>query len=232
MRRHWQYLKYVLRHKWFVFRAGLKLRVPLLALLLHDWDKFTPGMWLPYARTFRKPNGEGQYEPSDAFFHAWNGHEKRNKHHWQYWVLVKDSGELVPLPMPDRHRREMLADWIGAGRALGKPDTRAWYQANSRKIMLHPETRAWVERQLEVITDDLVEQLADVQHGIWSHWMRHLFGVAQENEDGSRTIPVDKVERWTRQMETPYSELPREEQYSDLEQAFKVVALLKQELFK
>jgi len=36
MRRHWQYLKYVFRHKWFVLLAGIKLGVPLLQLVFHD----------------------------------------------------------------------------------------------------------------------------------------------------------------------------------------------------
>ncbi|MEW6726891.1 MAG: DUF5662 family protein [Bacillota bacterium] len=54
------------------------------------------------------------------------------------------------LPMPDRYRKEMLADWHGAGKAQGKPDTKAWYLANKDKMLLHPETRDWVEAQLGV----------------------------------------------------------------------------------
>ncbi len=34
----------------------------------------------------------------------------------------------------------------------------------------------------------LREQLADVQHGIWSHWMRYLFSVCQRNEDGDQNV--------------------------------------------
>lgn len=58
-----------------------------------------------------------------------------------------DAG-LVVLPMPDKYRREMLADWRGAGKAQGKPDTRAWYEANKNKIVLHAETREWIEANL------------------------------------------------------------------------------------
>jgi len=51
--------------------------------------------------------------------------------------------------MPDADRKEMLADWRGAGRALGKPDTWAWYEAEKRdSIFLHPKTREWVEAEL------------------------------------------------------------------------------------
>ena len=84
MRRHWQYLKYVLRHKWFVFQAGLKIGVPIFILIFHDWDKFLPDEWFPYARTFYKSNGEKHYENSIEFARAWMKHQHRNKHHWQY----------------------------------------------------------------------------------------------------------------------------------------------------
>lgn len=191
MRRHWQYLKYVLRHKWFVFLAGLKLGVPILTLIVHDWDKFLPDEWFPYARTFYKPNGEKQYLESPEFAQAWMKHQHRNKHHWQYWliagatplpatnlivwdrgetqmVLERNSGsatwltlhdmphvELTARPMPEVDWREMLADWKGAGRALGKPDTRAWYLANRDKMILHSETRKWIEAMLLISGHDI-----------------------------------------------------------------------------
>jgi hypothetical protein len=40
-------------------------------------------------------------------------------------------------------------DTRGAGRAIkGKDETKEWYAANKEKMVLHPETRAWVEDQL------------------------------------------------------------------------------------
>lgn len=148
MRRHWQYLKYVMRHKWFVFWAGLWLHVPIWSLLIHDWDKFMPGMWRSYATCFYKSDGTKRYVPSEYFWQNWNGHQKRNRHHWQYWVLIKDSGETEALYMPDVDRREMLADWIGAGKALGKPFTWEWYRENREKMLLHPDTRRWIEAEM------------------------------------------------------------------------------------
>ena len=157
---HWRYFKSVIRHKWFVFWACLDLGVPILSALIHDWDKLTPGMWLPYARYFH--NGVQRRDASGAYVHqhgetldfdrAWNGHQKRNKHHWQYWVCFKDDGAVTPLPIPDVHRREMLADWIGAGRAYNPDWTPLepcrWYEKHKAKMQLHPETREWVESAL------------------------------------------------------------------------------------
>lgn len=197
---YWKYLKYVVRHKWFVFLAARKLHVPLWIALLHDWDKFLPDEFGPYARFFN-----GKWQPARDiphlpaligvginprtkenvkrdFFIAWGKHQKRNKHHWQYWLemdiaegymsvrksqlVVMDTGgafypddcefdvgtaALFASSMPDTYRREMLADWIGAGRAVGKPDTAAWYKKNRDRMILHPETRAWIEAQLGVM---------------------------------------------------------------------------------
>jgi len=150
MRRHWEYLKYVLRHKWFVLIEGLKLKqIPLWILLLHDWDKFMPDEWFPYARCFYKLDGSKQYMESPEFTMAWNAHQKRNKHHWQYWMITWDRGETECLPMPLVYVYEMFADWRGAGRALGKPNTKQWYFENRDRIKLHPQSRELIEWILE-----------------------------------------------------------------------------------
>lgn len=196
IRRHLAYLKYVLRHKWFVFQECRKLDVPLWIAVVHDWDKFLPDEWFPYARTFYKSDGSKQYVESPEFARAWALHQKRNRHHWQYWLsvgfsrirnsdryMVWDRGTLsaierdgkgwreIPLatercdvfaePMPDRDRREMLADWRGAGRAImgDKSDTREWYLKNAKNMILHPDTRRWIEDQLGVC-NGLVEKEA------------------------------------------------------------------------
>lgn len=151
MKRHWQYLKYVLRHKWFVYQEGRKLGLPRLMLILHDWDKFLPDEWFPYAENFYTPDGNKQYLESEAFTVAWLYHQNRNKHHWQYWMITWDRGETECLPMPDKYRREMLADWRGAGRAItGEDNTADWYMANREKIQLHKDTRAWIEDVLRI----------------------------------------------------------------------------------
>ena len=69
------------------------------------------------------------------------------------------------------------------------------------------------------------EKIADVQHEIWSHWMRYMFSCGTFNEDGSWTMPADKVKRWQAQMNTSYTNLTQREQASDIEQADKVLAI-------
>lgn len=165
MRAHLAYLRYVLRHKWYVLLACRFWRVPrwLWIGLTHDWTKFLPSEWTPYVRYFYNPDGTsrqrrdstGYYQSpgtGEAFDVAWLLHQNRNAHHWQFWVLARDDGSVLPLEMPERYRCEMLADWMGAGRAQGLRggvhEMRAWYEHNRDRMQLHPLTRTWVEDQL------------------------------------------------------------------------------------
>lgn len=97
----------------------------------------------------------GYYKPTNtgnqAFDLAWLHHANSNDHHWQWWTQIEDDGRFVVYAMSDTARKEMLADWRGAGRAQGKPDTKAWYLANKDKMQLHPETRQWIEEQLNLV---------------------------------------------------------------------------------
>ena len=64
-------------------------------------------------------------------------------------VIVQETGEIFCVPMPDKCRREMLADWRGVGKSLGKPEVVIWYTSMRHRIQLHPDTRAWVESQIK-----------------------------------------------------------------------------------
>lgn len=152
MKSHVAYLNYVLRHKWFVLLAGLQLGVPLWRLLIHDWTKFTPAEWGPYVRNFFNPDGsrrQGQAKTLE-FELAWL-HHQRNKHHWEAWVIVGHNYVLNPLPMPETYVREMVADWIGAGRANGQNDVHGWFRQNRSKMTLHPLTAEYIEKVLKKV---------------------------------------------------------------------------------
>lgn len=62
----------------------------------------------------------------------------------------------------------------------------------------HPGKWGWMyDEEVEIVdnTPTIVERLADIQHQIWSHWMRYFFSVSTLNPDGSYAIPADKVTR-------------------------------------
>lgn len=149
---HRKYARYIVRHKWFVFRAGLRTGAPLWRLLIHDWSKLTPAEWAPYVRSFYGPQPRTP-EVKEDFDKAWLHHQHRNPHHWQHWQLREDSGALKTLEIPEKFVREMVADWMGAGRAItGRWEVEAWYIKNREKINLHPSSRALAERIIHGVT--------------------------------------------------------------------------------
>ena len=141
-----QYIWLTIKHKWHVFRAGLKTKAPIWNLIIHDWSKFTPAEAPHYGRQF--------FGPADdpiGFSMAWLHHQNLNPHHWEYWIPRTghnrggyQDGE--PLPMPERYVREMVADWLGASRAYegSYPENILrwkWLNDNWDKIIIHSETR-------------------------------------------------------------------------------------------
>jgi hypothetical protein len=154
MGKHWQYLRYVIRHKWFVFVAGLRTGAPLWRLLIHDWSKFLPSEWRAYARYFYGAPAGVRVRPlewQEAFDRAWLKHQHRNAHHWQHWVIREDQGGTKSLEIPEPYVREMVADWLGAGRAItGRWEAAEWYLRNAEKMLLSYRSQMLVEMLLGV----------------------------------------------------------------------------------
>ena len=155
----WRYGWYVFKHKWFVFWECLRVGRPV-AGLMHDLSKLRPSEWLPYAAYFypggvsrNVRNKSGYYKPTDtgdeAFDFAWLLHQKRNRHHWQWWVLPEDDGGMKILKMSHAAMVEMVCDWRGAGNAQGYGrDPLKWYKTNKDKMLLHEQTRQWIEAEI------------------------------------------------------------------------------------
>lgn len=72
----------------------------------------------------------------------------------------------------------------------------------------------------KLFSTKLQEVLAHQEHSRWSRWHKYLLSCSSVNPDGSVTIPSTFAERWKRQCETVYTELPEEEKRSDRKEAF------------
>jgi hypothetical protein len=77
-----------------------------------------------------------------------------------------------------------------------------------------------------VEADKMVEELAAYAHRAWSGWMNWMFEHSTSHE-GEITIPKFLVDRWTRQMNTLYDDLPEEEKQSDRAEAEKIINTLR-----
>lgn len=223
--KHFKYLKYVLKHKWFVFIECCRLGIPVRGLL-HDLSKFRPSEWFPYVEKFYGgwKDIDAFHPVTESFSYAWLLHQHRNPHHWQYWLLRNDNevrsersfhspkiclrdlsrgnvkagdammnvaadaitegyrqfdlydqcrwlnivdAEENPLretgffflrhysyssaiEMPMKYRKEMLADWIGAGMAIhGRRDIKEWFEKHRSKMMIGPKTMNWLEAKID-----------------------------------------------------------------------------------
>ncbi len=152
------YFWLAVRHKWFVFQSGLRTKANLWDLIIHDWTKFLPSELPNYQKQFF-----GKKDDALGFITCWSKHQNRHPHHWEYWIprtghnrCIPPYPDNVPIPMPERVVREMVADWLGAGRAYeGKyPDINDWTWYNKSfpniKKRLHPQT---IELVLKVIEE-------------------------------------------------------------------------------
>lgn len=69
------------------------------------------------------------------------------------------------------------------------------------------------------------ETLAKKVHDIWSSWMSYVFSSSTQMPDGTMAIPKGLVERWKRQINTSYEELPEHEKLSDRKIAKDILSL-------
>ena len=73
-----------------------------------------------------------------------------------------------------------------------------------------------------------VEEVAELVHEIWANWMKYMFEHGEFAKDtGAWFMPASKVERWSRQLNTPYSELSEKEKDTDREIAIQYLDLLR-----
>ncbi len=141
----YQHFLKVLNHKWYVLLAGLKTKAPLWRLLIHDWSKLTPTEYMGYYKKFQK-------QDDSEFAAAWLHHQNTNPHHWEYWISRSGPNAGKPMDMPMWAVREMVADWMGAGKAYNGvwPDLLdwKWLKVNNLTMNITPNTR---RRVFEVI---------------------------------------------------------------------------------
>ena len=110
-----KYLEYLMKHKWYVMRECFKFGLYWQGIT-HDLSKFLPNEFFPYVNHFfgkqkrhvkKKQDATGYFKPAGTgereFDLARLRHQKRNPHHWQWWILrggarrnknIADAGKI------------------------------------------------------------------------------------------------------------------------------------------
>lgn len=149
---YWKYFCYIVEHKWNVFIECMKAGLWIHGFT-HDLSKFYPSEFIPYSQFFHSKDRTKTYKQSDEtdlnFLKGWCLHQKRNKHHWNYWVSVTRKNEIFPIPMPKKYVIQMIADWMGMSRKFGD-NPADYYKKNKNTFILHHETIEIIERHLGI----------------------------------------------------------------------------------
>jgi hypothetical protein len=84
----------------------------------------------------------------------------------------------------------------------------------------------------ERVVDEVMEQLAAIEHQRWAHWQRYMHSNGTKQPDGSLLLPKELVDRWDQQIATDYSQLSDKEKESDREQVRKYLPVIVDALCK
>ena len=168
MKKYFKHFYTITKHKWYVgiecWRRGLYWQG-----IIHDLSKYSFTEFFVSAKYFEGDNytvrDKSGYDINyqkrkrveKEYSIAWLNHKAKNKHHWIYWTDMED-GEWIAVSMPDKYIKEMVCDFIGAGKAYNlknyTPEEPWNYYKNveCKKMLLTAETRKRFEELLiEVI---------------------------------------------------------------------------------
>jgi len=131
-------LKYILEHKWIVFKLCIK-KGKFIHALTHDLSKLYPDEFFAISRKYFSDRTSPGIDKSYDL--AWLLHKNRNKHHWEYWI--DEHGK--PIPMPKRYVEQMLIDWEAMSIKF-KDTPEEFYDKTKNKMILHEDSITWIER--------------------------------------------------------------------------------------
>ena len=141
-----EHFRTITKHKIIVmkecFRVGLYRQGLLHDLSKYSWTEFKVGC--------------KYYQGTSAWLH----HKGRNKHHYEYWIDYSLDGKhmLAGMKMPVRYVVEMFLDRIAAskvykGEKYKNSDPLEYYLNGKAGELMHPETRALLERLLHMLAE-------------------------------------------------------------------------------
>ena len=113
----------------------------------HDMSKWCDAEYTAYDKYFY---GEKTAKVKEDFDLARLHHQHENPHHWQHWVLVNNDDGNRALEMPKETAIEMICDWMSFSIKVNKlNEVLEWYDNHKKTMILHKETKKFVENILD-----------------------------------------------------------------------------------
>lgn len=125
----------------------------------HDQSKVNASEYDDYRRYFYPTEWEkeniNEVILKNNFDFAWNHHQKTNRHHWQYWILMDDEFKI--LKMPYIYIIEMLCNWSAMSLKF-KDKPSEFYHKNKEKMIFADDTKIFIQRFLPIF-DNIVNEI-------------------------------------------------------------------------
>ena len=154
------HLKTINHHKQLVMHYCFKVGLYRQGLL-HDLSKYSPREFWVGAKYFQGNQSPNNIERKvKGYSSAWLHHKGRNKHHLEYWIdYTAEGGKMSGMEMPVRYVVEMFCDRIAASKTYRKElyrdsDPYDYYMKSKDHYLLHPNTRALLEKMLTSLKDN------------------------------------------------------------------------------
>ena len=159
----WKHFSTITRHRHKVIIHCAKAGI-LWQGLRHDLSKYSPTEFIAGVKNYLGDKSPNEKERERyGFSRAWLHHQGRNKHHYEYWIdynvnAGKDGRILTGMKMPVRYVVEMFLDRIAAskvyiGEAYNDSDPLRYYENGRAGELMHPETRALLEKLLHMLAE-------------------------------------------------------------------------------
>lgn len=161
IRKFFGHLKTVLVHKYWVLVYCRKLGITWRGIT-HDLSKFSPvEFWESVRYWDGKTSPIVKCKADKGYSLAWQHHKGRNRHHYEYWVDNLDQGG-TPIKMPWKDLLELIADYLGAGRAYnnaGKDSIlkheKEWFRKKIQND--HPKIHPATIKMIDFLLDEFAE---------------------------------------------------------------------------
>lgn len=112
----------------------------------HDNSKYSDREFERYRQYFYPI--DNTEKDKKLFLRGWLHHQKANKHHWEYWVLIKDKGRMI-FNMPFIYAFEMMCDWAAMSYKF-KDLPSDYYNKNKTKMIMTDATRNIIDHWIPI----------------------------------------------------------------------------------